>query len=563
MPAFDDLSKKVAEIHRGEEEELIRALSKKYGHQYVNLLGIVIDADALKILEEAEARGAEAAVFKKLGPKLSVAIRNPNKPETKRALETLQERDFELTVFMASSTSLEHAWKRYDDIRKAASSQKGMLDITSEEIENIAGSVKTTDDISTLLQETTATKSRQNVSRIVEVVLGGALALDASDVHVEPESGVARVRYRLDGVLWDITDIDQGLYEQLRSRLKLLSGIKLNVTDRAQDGRFTIDVGSKEFEIRSSVIPGAFGESVVMRILDPSSIDITVEQLGINEFLMRVVEEELKRPNGMIITTGPTGSGKTTALYTFLRMVHRPEIKIITIEDPVEYHLDGIVQTQTSEEYSFADGIKAILRQDPDVIMVGEIRDNEVASTAINAALTGHLVFSTLHTNSAVASFPRLIDLGVDRGLIGSAVNLVMAQRLVRILCPHCKKPRMISPEEKTRMEHILHEYPGEISLDVQIFEESGCEKCGGSGFKGRIGVYEGIRVDDAIEKILAGAPRESEILEIAKAQHIPTMQQDGIVKVLKGVTSLKELERVIDLYKELDNEKNPTPTEV
>lgn len=557
MPKFDDLSKKVAEIHRSEEEELVRVLSKKYGHQYVNLLGIVIDTEALKLIDEEDARRAETVTFKKVGNKLSVAIRNPNKAEAVQALETLRERGYHLIIFMASTASLEHAWERYADIRKGTASKKGMLDIASEEIEKLSQSIMNTRDASNLIQEATSIGGKQNISRIVEIMLGGAIALRASDVHIEPEAGGTRVRYRLDGVLWDVADIPQETYGLLRSRLKLLSGIKLNVTDRAQDGRFTIDIGSKEFEIRSSVIPGAYGESFVMRILDPSSIDITIGELGINKFLMKVIEEEVRRPNGMIITTGPTGSGKTTTLYTFLQMVHKPEIKIITIEDPIEYHLKGIVQTQVTSDYSFVDGLRAILRQDPDIIMVGEIRDGDVAQTGIDAALTGHLVFSTLHTNSAVGSFPRLIDLGIDRRLIGSAVNLAMAQRLVRTLCKECKKERAITKEEQKRMKNILDGYPESISFTGKIFDDVGCNSCGESGFKGRVGVYEGIRVDSAIEKVLAEDPRESEILEAAKLQGIPTIQQDGIVKVLGGMTSLGELERVVDLYGRSSVEQN------
>jgi len=254
---------------------------------------------------------------------------------------------------------------------------------------------------------------------------------------------------------------------------------------------------------------------------------------------------KLARPNGAFITTGPTGSGKTTALYAFMQEVHRPEIKIITIEDPVEYKLENIVQTQVSDEYTFASGLRAILRQDPDVIMVGEIRDREVAETAVHAALTGHLVFSTLHTNSALGAFPRLIDLGVDSRMIGSAFNIVLGQRLVRKLCEHCRRERDTTSEEQKLVARIM-DRPVAVTT---VYESSGCEKCGQSGFRGRIGIYEAVVVDKAVEEAIIRDPRESTIAKAAAPQEIPSMQQDGMLKVLSGITSLDELSRVIDLY--------------
>jgi type II secretory ATPase GspE/PulE/Tfp pilus assembly ATPase PilB-like protein len=256
----------------------------------------------------------------------------------------------------------------------------------------------------------------------------------------------------------------------------------------------------------------------------------------------------------MILTTGPTGSGKTTTLYAFLRKVNSTDTKIITIEDPIEYHLGGIVQTQVDKKnYTFASGLRSALRQDPDIIMIGEIRDNEVAETAINAALTGHLVFSTLHTNDAAGSFPRLIDLGVSEKVLSSAINVAMAQRLVRKLCPKCKKQRTATPEEQQTLDRVLKDLSNKALIPPtmnMIFEASqdGCTECHGRGYKGRIGIYEAIFMDSAIEKILREKPSEREVAQAAAPQGIPTMQQDGILKVLRGITSLEELGRVVDL---------------
>lgn len=553
MPRFDETEqqKRLDALRRKDEEELIRVLSGKYGHQYINLRGISIDTDALGLVDEARAHAAEVAVFDKLNKRLRVAIRNPNNAETKTVLRKLGESGYELEIFMASTASLEHAWSRYQDVKKATSSEKGVLDIAADEVEQFVQTIATTGDIATAIETIAQSGSARAVTETLEAILGGALALGASDVHLEPEDTLVRVRVRIDGVLTDVSDIQSELFARLRSRIKLLSGLKLNVVDRAQDGRFTIDAAHKELEIRTSIIPGAFGESVVMRILDPSTIKISMEDLGINQRLFDVLEEELRRPNGMIVTTGPTGSGKTTSLYAFLKRTHRPEIKVVTLEDPIEYHLDGIVQTQVGGEYTFATGLRAILRQDPDIIMVGEIRDRDVAESAVHAALTGHLVFSTLHTNSAVGAFPRLMDLGVDSRLMGSALNLVIAQRLARRLCTACRKERTATLEEADMIRSFLGGMPDapDTSGEITLYDAVGCDACNHTGYRGRIGLYEGIRVDSAVETAVIEDPREDNILAAAVAQKIPSMQQDGLIKALAGITSIDELTRVIDLY--------------
>jgi type II secretory ATPase GspE/PulE/Tfp pilus assembly ATPase PilB-like protein len=291
----------------------------------------------------------------------------------------------------------------------------------------------------------------------------------------------------------------------------------------------------------------------VLRILTPEAIGVQLQELGMEENLRMRVEKEIHRANGMILNTGPTGSGKTTTLYAFLREVNSPDSKIITIEDPVEYHLKGIVQTQVDKkEYTFAAGLRSALRQDPDIIMIGEIRDGEVATTAVNAALTGHLVFSTLHTNNAAGSFPRLIDLGVDEKVLSSSINVAMAQRLVRKLCSACQVTRPATAEEKNIIDKTLAGVINKslIPADQNTVHDAsptGCAECRGRGYKGRIGIFEAIFMDQTIEEILRKSPSEREIANVAKAQGIPNMQEDGVLKVLRGVTSLDELSRVID----------------
>ncbi len=316
----------------------------------------------------------------------------------------------------------------------------------------------------------------------------------------------------LDGVLVDVLTFDHETYHLTLSRLKLLSGLKLNVTDEAQDGRFSIKIKGDEIELRTSILPGNYAETLVMRILNPKAIGVPLEELGIEEKLRLRIEKEIEKPNGMILTTGPTGSGKTTTLYAFLRKINSPGSKIITIEDPVEYHLPGIVQTQVDKKtYTFALGLRSALRQDPDIIMVGEIRDDEVAETAINAALTGHLVFSTLHTNDAAGAFPRLIDLGISEKVLSSSINVVIAQRLLRKLCAACKKQRTATAAEQAIIDRALASITDRalvpaVTNVMYAASPEGCPECHGRGYKGRIGIYEAIFMDQKLKRFCAAS---------------------------------------------------------
>jgi len=552
MPQFDDTfdTDRMGEIRRKEEEHLLQSLATQRGYDYIDLRGITINPQALHLISEEEAQRGEIVPFETVRNRISVAVRNPDRLETQEVISRLQAKGFVLTLFMSPLASLEHGWGRYRDQKNTSAVVYGVMDINADNITAQIKRFKTPEMVREHILETRTLNNVRRVSETLETIFAGAIALKASDIHIEPEEGGVRLRYRLDGVLRDLMDLERGLYERLISRLKLLSGMILNIRDEAQDGRFTFTTSEKEVEVRASIIPGASGESMVMRLLDPTVASFNLEQLGLNDILYNVMNEEIKRPNGLIITTGPTGSGKTTALYAFLRKAHTPEVKIITIENPVEYKVDNIVQTQVSDDYTFAQGLRAILRQDPDIIMVGEIRDQEVAETAIHAAQTGHLVFTTLHTSSAVGAFPRLIDLGVDYRMIGSSVNMVLGQRLVRVLCTQCKHKRLASDQEGAMIKKILttHPKPPAISEPLEIFDAVGCEACNKTGFKGRQGVYEAIRVDEAVEAAIINDPREHIILQAAQKQGIPSMAEDGVEKVLSGVTSYAELERVVDL---------------
>ncbi|OGG58650.1 hypothetical protein A2765_02385 [Candidatus Kaiserbacteria bacterium RIFCSPHIGHO2_01_FULL_56_24] len=456
---------------------------------------------------------------------------------------------------MVSRASLDHAWDRYHDLSFATETEAGVLTLSNETIQRMLGELKTLEDVRHHIEDYMKSKDAHRISRALEVTMSGALALGASDVHLEPEEESVRMRYRLDGVLLEVVRFDAPTYALLSSRLKLLSGLKLNIKNAAQDGRFSIVVNEKEIEIRASILPGAYAETIVMRILDPTTIALPMEKLGFDKYLMEIFDREIQKPNGMILNTGPTGSGKTTTLYAFLGKVSNPGIKVVTIEDPIEYHLDGIVQTQVSKDYTFAEGLRSTLRQDPDVIMVGEIRDAEVASTAVNASLTGHLVFSTLHTNDAAGTFPRLIDMGVNADILGAALTVAMAQRLVRRLCEFCRVATPMSADEIKTMEPLLRHIPHPEGIPANrdsMWIAKGCEKCGGIGYKGRIGVVEVILMDKAIEETVRRTSSEREIWKASKPQQIRRMAQDGAIKVLQGVTSLDELGRVVDLHDEV-----------
>jgi len=392
----------------------------------------------------------------------------------------------------------------------------------------------------------------KTISETMEALMGGSINLDASDVHIEPEGKRIKIRIRIDGVLQEVVDVDEKVYKGLLSRIKLLSGIKLNITDRAQDGRFSVILEKTPIEVRVATIPTEYGESIVMRLLNPKNL-IDLEELGLRKDLLEVLKEEIKKTTGMIIVTGPTGSGKTTTLYASLEKIKNPGIKIITIEDPIEYKLEGITQTQVepAKGYTFANGLKAIVRQDPDVILVGEIRDGETANIAIQAALTGHLVLSTLHTNDAAGTIARLVNLEVKPYDIGPALNMTVAQRLIRKVCKKCKRMREASEEELEKFKKSLVSLPAGIEIPkigkgLKLAQVVGCEDCNFTGFRGRSGIFEVILFDSEMEKFILKEQSIAALREKAKEKGMITMYQDGLIKVLNGMSTIEEVERVV-----------------
>lgn len=553
---------KLKELRQREEEDLAEILSERYSIPYADLSGITIDTDGLRMLPEARSKSAKAAIFDLTGKRIKLAMLSPRKDETVNLVKELEERGYAVEPYIVSNQSLEKAWGRYEDISFATQSKAGSLEIGDKEIESLIGQIQSVSDTKKLIEETLKMKKAFRVSRIVEIVLASAISVGSSDIHVEPREEDAKIRFRLDGVLNDIAVFDSETFRLLLSRIKLLSGMKLNVKNQSQDGRFTIKIAGTQIEIRASVIPGAYNESIVLRILNPDQIQTELVDLGIEPYLLDIFMEEINKPNGLVLNTGPTGSGKTTTLYAFMRKKYSPEIKIITIEDPIEYHLDGVVQTQVDAKkgYDFASGLKSALRQDPDVIMVGEIRDFDTAETAVQAALTGHLVFSTLHTNNAAGAYTRLIDLGVNPKVLTSAINLAIAQRLVRKLCPECKKETTLDSAKEEIVKSIFDDTPNPTETWTGKFytKGEGCQHCDGRGYKGRLAVFEAVRSDTKVEEILQMNPSEREIKEAAKDQEIWDMAQDGIIKAMRGITSIEEVERVVDLKKREAHKTTP-----
>lgn len=540
--------KKITQLRRAEEEETVRLLSVKHKIPYLNLAVTPINTDALRIVPEEDARRAGLAVFQKTGKRIDVAVKNPEQPETISLIKKLERDSFVLTLYLVSQTSLDRSWGLYKQITKEGGAITGQIQISDERLDDFQKRIANLQDIEELLREV----GRRRTTDILEVIIAGALKTEASDIHLEPQAEIVRIRFRLDGVLHDVATLTPATYKFIVSRTKLISELKLNVVSAGQDGRFTIKAGGLEMEVRTSTLPGPYGENVVMRILNPKTIALELEGLGMQSWTREAVERELKKPNGMILTTGPTGSGKTTTLYAFLKRVHKPGIKIITLEDPIEYHLAGIEQTQVAPErgYDFASGLRSILRQDPDIILVGEIRDIETAEVAMHASLTGHLVFSTLHTNNAAGTIPRLLDIGVKPAIIAPAINVAMAQRLLRRLCSQCRIKKPASAEEKKSVAAELSLMPPKIKRpdirELKLFQAKGCLDCNFTGYKGRVGVYEIILIDDAIEALIFKDPSEYTIKKAAYEQGQITMRQDGILKVIEGLTDLSEVERVV-----------------
>ena len=541
----EELERKLSEMRQQVEEDKYKALAQQLNLPYSDLISVPVDTDALSLLSEEEARSANIVVILKKGSKVVVAAVDPTNPATQKVISRLKE-DREVNVILTNPRSLQNVLERYRDVKRAEVFEIGAIEIQEKELDRLEGDIKNISDIKERMKKMSATS-------LLEMTIAGALKTEASDIHLEPESGEVRLRYRLDGLLHDIASLDKPSYEKVLNRIKVLSKMKLNIHNVPQDGRFTIRLKTVSIEVRVSVLPSEFGEAIVMRLLDPRTIKKGLEELGMRDDLLNKVREVLKNPTGAILTTGPTGSGKTTMLYAFVSYLNSPETKIVTIEDPIEYHIEGISQTQvdTHKGYTFANGLRAIVRQDPDIILVGEIRDAETADIALQAALTGHLVLSTIHTNDAAGTVPRLIDLDIRPQIIAPAINMAMAQRLVRKLCPNCKKMKKIEAEDLKKVKTLLEPLKERLDLPkldpgLEIGTPGKCKECNDAGYKGRIGVFEAFDMSREMEKLILSSPAISEVRDLAITEGMVTMLQDAYIKLISGMTSMEEIERVL-----------------
>lgn len=538
------LEEKMGAIRAQEIEDAARNRAGKLGLPYLNLKSFPIDSSAVYLVDENDAHLGQLLAISKTGKTLKVAVLDPQNPQAKEIIKKLGQEGYNCDLIMVSESSLAIGWRRYE-LRRDTQSYVGTVELKESELADLQSQIKDIADLKERLVSLPITK-------VLNILIAGALKVGASDIHFEPEQGSIRLRYRLDGVLYDVINFSQAGYSQLLSRVKLTSGLKINIHDSPQDGRFTIKQENVDIEVRVSILPGAYGENIVMRILDPRTIKQKLEDLGMREDTLATIKKLIEKTTGAILTTGPTGSGKTTTLYAFIEAISSPDSKIITIEDPIEYHIKGISQTQVDVEagYTFADGLRSIVRQDPDVILVGEIRDVETAEIAMQAALTGHLVFSTLHTNNAAGAIPRLINFGIKPVTIAPAINAIMAQRLVRKLCSSCKKKQKITSADFNLISKSL---PLDKNIGIEKFDKNAeiyypdkCKECNMTGYRGRIGVYELFEIDPELEKLILKSPAISEIQDLAIKKGLITLLQDGFIKVIEGLTSVEEVMRVI-----------------
>lgn len=543
------LQSKMGELQQAGVEYEIEAKAQSLGVGYINLQKATIAPNVLGLIPEADASRLQLICFgHKWHESLEVGAVKPEDPEVGSYIAEMQERLQIGTVkkYLISSESYDAVFKQYEMVPKIVEVKTG-VEVTPQAISKFSERAGLK-DISAMLKEISLTDT-------VTYLMAAAIKNNATDIHVEAEEHTIKVRFRIDGVLHTVATLDKEMWRQVASRIKLLAKLKINIEDRPQDGRVRLELGENKIDVRVSTLPTAFGESVAMRLLRAELQALSFESLGLVGQAYERLLVEVKRPNGMILTSGPTGAGKTTSLYSILTMLNTPEAKIITIEDPIEYELEGINQSQVAPKkgYDFSDGLKSIVRQDPDVIMVGEMRDAKTVDIAINAALTGHLVLSTIHTRNAAGTVPRLLAMGAQAYLLAPALNAVVAQRLVRKLCETCRTEGPVPEEYKERVTQAFSATPEEARAGVdvstlKVFSAPGCDACGGIGYKGRTGIFEVFVMSAELEQlILAKELSEYKIEELLVKQGMLTMLQDGLLKVVQGLTSLEEVYRVTE----------------
>jgi type IV pilus assembly protein PilB len=544
------LKEKMGEIELGQKEEELKGKATMAGLGYINLRGLPIMPEALKLIPEEESKkeGVICFMYKKDKEiRLAVLKKNNKVKEIVKRLKG-EHPGISIQTYLTSQASIEDGLKMYAALPKIIA-KVDEREILEADLEKAAEELTDLKDLESKLKDV-------SITEILGVILAAAIKVETSDIHIEAEEGGIQLRFRVDGVLHDIARLDKQEWEKLIARIKLNSNLKINIKDKPQDGHFSIHVKDKLVDFRVSTLPTTFGESVVMRILYHEKIkEMTLNNLGIEEYNRQTLDIEIEKPNGMIVVTGPTGAGKTTTLYAILNKLNQPENKIITVEDPIEYKIEGISQSEIRADkgYTFAKALRSVVRQDPDIILVGEVRDKETAEICLNAALTGHLVFTTLHTNDAAGTIPRLLSLAAKPYLLAPAINVSIAQRLVRRICEACKKEEKIKQNDlekvKQELESLPEKHKGSFDFDLnklKVYKGKGCDKCTGLGYKGQIGIFEVFEVTDEIrDMILSKQVSEYKLKEAAVKNGMITLVQDGLIKALKGMTSIEEVFRV------------------
>ena len=546
----DSKMRRVNRVRKDLDHAFIEADTKEtatyLGYHYIDLYGFPIDTGYLALIREEDAKKYKMGIFNVNGSEAQVCTPEPNLPGQKELMERVKRKGYTTRLYFISQLSFDKLIKCYDAV-VIPEIINDNIDLRDELFE------KFSKDNFSLVETEEALKSL-SLSKILDAILVIALNHDASDIHFEPEKESYNVRFRLDGVLHTIAKLPVTIRKTLESRLKIVSGLKLNVDNIPQDGRFSFHARNKDVDVRVSMLPSNYGYSVVMRLLGTGSINLVLKDLGFSGLAKERIDAAIERPQGLILTTGPTGSGKTTTLYTFLNTLNDGEGKIITLEDPVEYKLPGISQTQidAAAGYTFASGLRSILRQDPDLVMVGEIRDAETAEIAVQASLTGHQVLSTIHTNDAAGAIPRLMEMGIKGFLLADSLQAAIGQRLVRKICPYCKQTYILDDNQKKVVIKALSELPPAANIklpDLLTFYTSpGCDECGGLGYKGRIGCYEILTMTNDLKALVSEKyPSIVQVRQTAIKGGMVTMFQDGVLKALEGVTDIKELMKNID----------------
>lgn len=556
----DDISpagkfaKRQREIKIKEIERATKAAADNTGLPYINLFGFPISPEAIALLTEDESVRLRMVCFYYDGRNLRLGTSVMPNDDILRAMNQLCEKYFcQGAIYLISPVSFDYAINFYKSLPKIIKSVDG-VEIKESDLKKFESEIT---DIR-LLNESI---NRVNISDVVTLIIAIAMKSHSSDIHIEAEEHGIVFRLRIDGVLQEMAVIEKDKWKKIISRMKLMARVKLNVEGKPQDGRFTIYLTNDKIDVRCSFLPTSYGESVVMRLLRSSSVGLPFDDLGLRPQQFEILNREIDKPNGLILTTGPTGSGKTTTLYAILNKLNTKDTKIITLEDPVEYKLKGINQSQIdmAKDYTFAKGLRSILRQDPDIVMVGEMRDFETAEIAVQASLTGHLVLSTLHTNDAAGVIPRLIDMGVKPFFLVPSINCIIGQRLVRKICPHCRQEHILTEEEEHVAKKILSVISPKAGIDVpvnlpKIYKTGeGCEHCHGTGYRGRVGIYEIFTMDNNIKELTMNGAPAFKILEQAIENGMITMLQDGVLKCLESTTSLEEVYRVIGKFDYID----------